>query len=112
MSQPPPRRSTSPAVWPAIIEWCRTGMYQDIPPGLREDFAREAEGRDALGVRRYGTRLQVSNGRDALRDLLDEALDACAYSRQVAERTGEPEDWSIHRMCIALAARILMRMRA
>lgn len=43
--------------------------------------------RDALGVERYGTRLVADNGRDALLDAYEEALDLCVYLRQaLAER--------------------------
>jgi hypothetical protein len=34
------------------------------------------------GVAKYGTPLQAHNGRDALVDLYQELLDACAYVRQ------------------------------
>jgi hypothetical protein len=40
-----------------------------------------------VGIQRYGTPLQPHNGRDALRDLYEELLDACCYVRQaIAER--------------------------
>lgn len=43
--------------------------------------------RSAEGVRKYGTKLQPNNGRDALIDAYQEALDLCMYLRQViAER--------------------------
>jgi hypothetical protein len=38
--------------------------------------------REALGVSRYGTPLQAFNGRDALRDILEELLDASVYVKQ------------------------------
>lgn len=41
--------------------------------------------REALGVSRYGTALQAFNGRDALRDAYEEALDLACYLRQVIE---------------------------
>jgi hypothetical protein len=45
--------------------------------------------RDRIGQQRYGTRLQARNGRDALRDAYEEALDLAIYLRQViAERDG------------------------
>lgn len=39
--------------------------------------------RGRVGIARYGTPLQAHNGRDALRDLYDEQLDAVQYTRQV-----------------------------
>jgi non-ribosomal peptide synthetase component F len=34
-----------------------------------------------LGIERYGTGLQVGNGRDMLLDAYEEALDLCVYLR-------------------------------
>lgn len=46
--------------------------------------------RDALGYRRYGTPLRAGNGRDALVDAYQEALDLAVYLRQaIAERDGK-----------------------
>jgi hypothetical protein len=45
--------------------------------------------RDHLGRQRYGTPLQAHNGRDALQDAYEEALDLAVYLRQaLAERDG------------------------
>lgn len=41
--------------------------------------------RDHVGRQRYGTPLQPFNGRDALRDAYEEALDLAVYLRQVVE---------------------------
>lgn len=41
--------------------------------------------RDQEGLRKYKTRLQPFNGRDALIDLYQELLDAVVYTRQVIE---------------------------
>jgi hypothetical protein len=46
--------------------------------------------RAELGRQRYGTYLQALNGRDALLDAYEEALDLCAYLRQaIRERDGK-----------------------
>lgn len=45
--------------------------------------------RDAEGVRKYGRPLQPHNGRDAIADAYQEALDLCVYLRQaIYERDG------------------------
>ena len=45
--------------------------------------------RDQIGERKHGTRLQPHNGRDALKDAYQEALDLTAYLRQALyERDG------------------------
>jgi hypothetical protein len=63
--QPAPTPNDLPAVWDLVIEDMRQ--------------------RDALGLSRYGTRLQPHNGRDGLRDAFEEALDMVAYLRQEIE---------------------------
>lgn len=68
-SQPEPKPNNLPAVWDLVME--------------------EMDLRKAIGFERYGCHLQAHNGRDSLRDALDEALDLCAYLRQaIFERDG------------------------
>jgi hypothetical protein len=47
-------------------------------------LAAELEKRRDLGMDRYGSLLQVHNGRDALRDLLEECIEGIVYARQAA----------------------------
>jgi hypothetical protein len=49
----------------------------------RYDVAADLEIRAQLGEQRYGHRLETHNGRDALRDAYDEALDLYHYLCQV-----------------------------
>lgn len=63
--EPAPVPNKSPAIWDLVIA----------------DMAQ----RDVDGQRKYGTRLQANNGRDALVDAYQEALDLCVYLRQVIE---------------------------
>jgi hypothetical protein len=46
---------------------------------------QDLQSRKALGIQRYGTPLQAGNGRDALQDAYEEALDLCQYLRQAIE---------------------------
>ncbi len=56
---------------------------EDVFPLVIEDLKT----RLALGTARYGQPLQTFNGRDALRDAYEEALDLTVYLRQaLAER--------------------------
>lgn len=49
-----------------------------------------------VGIQRYGTALQPFNGRDALRDAYEEALDLACYLRQaIAERDAGAPDGSL-----------------
>lgn len=68
--QPEPKTNTHPAVWKLVVD--------------------DMHARDQQGLQRYGTRLQPFNGRKALIDAYQEALDLCVYLRQVIyEETGE-----------------------
>lgn len=63
----------------------------DLPPvwGL---VLADMAARDDLGRRRYGVPLQPHNGRDALRDAYEEALDLVVYLRQaIYERDDRAE---------------------
>jgi hypothetical protein len=67
--QPPPKSATGPAI-------------QDL---VMADVAE----RKRIGIERYGTPLQAHNGRDALVDAYQEALDLVQYLRQaIYERDG------------------------
>jgi hypothetical protein len=63
--EPPPIANDRAAVWDLVIA------------DMRE--------RDATGRAKYGTPLQVRNGRDALVDAYQEALDLVVYLRQAIE---------------------------
>lgn len=68
--QPSPVKNDQPAIWDLVMD--------------------EMKIRDKIGRERYHTRLQGNNGRDALRDALDEALDLVVYLRQaIYERDGK-----------------------
>jgi len=53
----------------------------DIATLVKNDIESRAE----KGVKTYGERLRPNNGRDALWDAYEEALDLCMYLRQKIE---------------------------
>lgn len=61
--QPMPEKNEEPAIWDLVIA--------------------DMQDRDKTGQKRYGTRLQPFNGRDALVDAYQEALDLVVYLRQI-----------------------------
>lgn len=69
--------------------------YQPTPvpnehPAAWDLVMADMVSRDKLGEARYNTRLQPHNGRDALIDAYQEALDLCVYLRQaIYERDGK-----------------------
>jgi hypothetical protein len=54
-------------------------------PAIQDLVIADIEARKAVGFERYGTLLQPFNGRDALMDAYQEALDLCQYLRQAIE---------------------------
>jgi hypothetical protein len=65
--EPPPTPTDSRPVWELVVEDMRA--------------------RDMAGRAKYGVPLQAGNGRNALVDAYQEALDLCVYLRQaIAER--------------------------
>ena len=72
MNQPDPTPTEGPAIWDLVME--------------------DMKARDHLGRQRYGTPLQAHNGRDALQDAYEEALDFAVYLKQaLVEREGSPD---------------------
>lgn len=63
--QPMPIPNESVPIWDLVIE--------------------DMKERDLVGRQRYGTPLQTNNGRDALLDAYQEALDLAVYLRQAIE---------------------------
>jgi hypothetical protein len=62
-------------------------MRESIQAKVRADL----EARERLGIEQYGAALYSHNGRDALQDAYEEALDLCCYLRQAIEERGGPE---------------------
>jgi hypothetical protein len=59
---------------------------QNVSEAVKADL----DARIQLGIQRYGQPLQTFNGRDALKDLYEELLDACHYAKQaILERDVE-----------------------
>jgi hypothetical protein len=59
---------------------------------VQDALIRHIEQRRKLGIERYGRPLQTFNGRDALRDLLDELLDGATYAMQVRMEIAARDD--------------------
>jgi len=53
--------------------------------GVAELVMADIEGRAKLGEKKYGERLMTFNGRSALQDAYEEALDLAMYLRQKIE---------------------------
>ncbi len=75
--EPPPTDGTGPDLWPLVI-----ARHRDRPA-----FCRAATERHAFGVAKYGKSLRAYNGRSALIDALQEALDLVVYLEQARVET-------------------------
>ena len=100
-------------LWAELIE-VMEGCYEPLTgSGGRRVLALLIAGmrqRRAFGVAKYGKPLTLDNGRDHLRDLLDEALDAIVYAYAAAE--GDSSDHLVEMsMKLALVARKRMEER-
>jgi hypothetical protein len=69
-----------------------SGKIVDIAKLVQSDIEQRA----CVGERKYGVRLQPSNGCDALIDAYQEALDLCMYLRQAIEERVDIKDKKCH----------------
>ncbi len=81
IEQPAPVPNGSAPVWEMVI----ADIAPDMDAKLKEALVADMRARDALGRQRYGTPLQSNNGRDALRDAYEEALDCTVYLKAAIE---------------------------
>lgn len=82
---------------------------QDYPvansnPSMHDKAVRDIAHRRALGVQRYGVALQPANGRDAIRDWYEEALDGVVYGAQVQWEQDNPAETYVGDLIRELAA--------
>lgn len=59
-------------------------------PDIQSQVIADIEARRLVGIERYGTALQPHNGRDALRDAYEEALDLAMYLKQAMVERDQP----------------------
>jgi hypothetical protein len=64
---------------------------QPLPVGgnecVQDALIADIQARRDLGIQRYGSALMTHNGRDAVQDALEEAVDLAVYLKQVALET-------------------------
>lgn len=59
-------------------------------PDIQSQVIADIEARRELGIQRYGSALKPHNGRDALRDLYEELIDAACYAKQAMVERATP----------------------
>jgi hypothetical protein len=70
----------------------------------QSNIAQNVEARIALGERKYGSRLKSFNGRDVIKDLMDELLDSLNYAKQA--EIEDLDDGSIFESLIEIVIRV------
>lgn len=99
VDQPPPVPTGGKAIWDLVVDdlnrtWGPSPLLSETinedRERLRAALVADMRERDRIGRERYGTPLQAHNGRDALVDAYQEALDGTVYVRQRIEE--DPED--------------------
>jgi len=79
--QPEPVANNSVPTWDLVIE-----DYRSRPEHFfTEDIIEEMKRRDKIGIERYKIPLQPFNGRDSLKDALEEGLDFLAYLKNAIQ---------------------------
>jgi hypothetical protein len=83
--EPKPQPNDNPAIWTLVLEdvphvFPRADQ-SEVVAALRTDM----HARDDMGRVKYGTPLTAGNGRNPWMDAYQEALDGCAYSRQMVD---------------------------
>lgn len=82
--QPPPTKNAMRPVWEIVIEEVPHyfAAFGTRPDGPEARVLEDMKERDRVGREKYGTPLQPHNGRNALVDAYQEALDLVVYLRQ------------------------------
>ncbi len=94
-----------PEVWQYIINNLSKLSIAPVQLMIQDMIAR-----DKFGRQKYGVPLQTHNGRDALTDMYQEALDLTAYSCQHWLETAERRDLELHLEVLRLASKIRARI--
>lgn len=68
-----------------VIQPEPTGEGKPVVDMVISDLQERRE----FGIKKYGTELRINNGRNALLDAYQEALDLCIYLRQLIQELDE-----------------------
>lgn len=63
-------------------------------PAIQDLVIADIEDRKRVGLERYGSLLKAHNGRDALQDAFEEAIDLAMYLKQLIYERDNPKDAS------------------
>lgn len=98
-SQDAPKPNDNAALWPLLMEEVRTGNSSFAVEYVIPDM----EKRHQKGLESYGVALQPHNGRDALLDAYEEALDMAVYLKQACVENPHRGYFMFYREALNLA---------
>ena len=98
--EPRPQATGGPSIWEEVVDDLTEAQRQsDLRDSSMVDLVTvDMKNRDIVGRERYGTPLQAGNGRDALRDAYEEALDYAVYRRQAFDEAVAPQERNYERL--------------
>ena len=106
--EPPPVPNENPAILDLVIKDIRE-RYPNRPY-VRETLIKSINERNELGIKKYGTRLQAFNGRNALMDAYQESLDLVNYLRQAIFEDHELGLVRLYHVCLDNCAIICLML--
>jgi hypothetical protein len=105
--EPKPQPNDNPAIWDLVLR--DVPHLGDVTSEPIIALCADMGARDAMGRAKYGMPLTAGNGRNPWTDAYQEALDGCAYSRQMIEEAAPmemDEAWEVYRTFFELALRL------
>ena len=84
-SNPAPTPNDSDSLWDVLIHY-----LGKVYPPVSEDIKGLMKQRDEFGIQKYGTPLQLNNGRNFAQDALEEGLDLMVYLYGYLLQTSDP----------------------
>lgn len=107
--QPPPTGNGQVVLWQAIAK-----AVESLDSAEADWLCELLHERAVFGKKKYGGWLRVNNGRDALRDILEEALDGYMYTTRLWMETGSHDAEELQRAfldALRLFRRISVRQK-
>lgn len=104
--EPEPIHNFNPSVHDLLVNDAKHKVMGFARPGMtdiiKEQMIDLFRTRKAYGLNKYGTVLQSENGRDFLKDAIEETIDQLAYVRQgLEENTGDENLKEAYRLAVA-----------
>jgi hypothetical protein len=114
VQQLPTGAADSTDVGNAVVEYLiHRALHDPAPTYLPNiyipEVAKDHESRIAFGEKKYGQRLKLNNGRDAIMDSYQEALDFLSYAMQ-AHLEGKPGFLKLFYAVADIAAEVRARL--